>query len=81
MFESTSARADVFARMQAHVATKDGPLRVERLSGRLFGIEWRDLAASDQRIILGALKRLGWTQGKWPYWWPAGSPALEAQAV
>jgi hypothetical protein len=68
MLESTQAKSELFAKLSRYLSTKDGPIRAEKLSTALLGIEWADLAKDDQRILLGTLSRCGFSQGRWPHW-------------
>jgi hypothetical protein len=47
---------------------RSGPLRVERISARVFGIEWQDVTAEDRGRIIRAVRIAGFKQLSWPLW-------------
>lgn len=76
MFESTSAKADLFAAVTRDLKTKDGPVRLENIALRALGVDWRALDNADRRIIAGAVARCGWKSAAWPLWYRDGSVAF-----
>jgi hypothetical protein len=51
-----------------YLATRSGPLRVERLAPRVLGKEWRDLSPADKERIIREFRRCGFVQHAFPFW-------------
>jgi hypothetical protein len=62
MLESTPARSALLHAMSQYLVGKSGPLRIERIPGLAFGIEWSDLSSADRVATFGIMKRLGFRQ-------------------
>jgi hypothetical protein len=55
-------------KISTYLRDKTGPLRVERLSARVLGVEWQSLSAADRGRLIREVRRCGFTQHEWPYW-------------
>ena len=77
MFETNEQRHALFVRMQAYLSTLSGPLRLERIPMRLWGVEWSDLSFDDRHVLCGVVARLGWTK-RWPHWFAPGHDPQQA---
>jgi hypothetical protein len=63
------AKSDFVVALGRYLADKSGPIRPENTVERLgLGLSYNDLSKSDQRVLIGTFGRLGWTRGKWPFW-------------
>ena len=71
MFENSHSRSEAFAKIQDHLSTKTGPLRLERIPKRLWAVEWADMSFDDRHVVAGVVARLGWVR-QWPYWFAPG---------
>ena len=80
MFETNGQRNALFIRLQAYLSTLSGPLRLERIPMRLWGVEWKDMSYDDRHILAGVVARLGWQQ-RFPHWFaPGHTPPLSETA-
>jgi hypothetical protein len=68
MFESTTARSELFVKMQRYLADKSGPIRPDNLLLAL-------LTETDRRVLRGTLARCGFEHKPeaGPCWFRAGS--------
>jgi hypothetical protein len=64
-----------------YLRDKSGPLRVERLSARVLGVEWQSLSADDRGRVIREVRRCGFTQHSWPMWTRADPPVALTEAA
>jgi hypothetical protein len=81
MLEGTTAKSELFRAMSEHLKTKDGPIRPERLTTVLLGVDWGALTPSDRRILVATLARCGFdhVHADGPCWFRKG-PSVPAVA-
>jgi hypothetical protein len=69
MYDTPAARSALHATLSAYLASKSGPLRLERIARyALAGLEWQDLDLADKRIIRATVASLGFRSEKYPTW-------------
>jgi hypothetical protein len=68
MFSSTADKSKLFHALRSYLASKDGPLRLERIARYALGLDWHELELADRRIIRGVVERCGFESTRWPTW-------------
>ena len=81
MYELTLNAADLYVKAARFLSDKDGPIRLERLSGYLGAGEWSSLSHAARGAVAKAAARCGFARHEWPYWRRAAAKVIHPDVL